>query len=82
LLDFVKGGGGCVGIHSAADSFRGSGAFIDMLGREFLTHPEHHEFNIEIVKKDHYLTTRMPDFSVYDEWMRVIALLTSNAFGI
>ncbi len=67
LLDFVRGGGGFVGIHSAADSFRGSRAFVDMLGGEFLYHPEHHEFKIEIACKDHYLTTRMPDFSIFDE---------------
>ena len=67
LLDFVKKGGGFVGIHSAADSFRGSRAYVDMLNGEFLTHPEHHEFNINIVEKGHYLTVRMPDFAVYDE---------------
>src|ERR1700693_5842208 len=31
LLDFVRNGGGFVGIHSAADSFRGSRAYVDML---------------------------------------------------
>ena len=67
LLRFVKGGGGLVGIHSAADSFRGSRAYLDLLGCEFLTHPEHHEFKVEVVKKDHYMTTRVPDFSIYDE---------------
>jgi scyllo-inositol 2-dehydrogenase (NADP+) len=67
LLEFVRRGGGFVGIHAAADCFRGSRAYIDMLGSEFVHHPEHHEFKVEIVRKDHYLTTRMPDFSVYDE---------------
>ena len=67
LLNFVRGGGGFVGIHSAADSFRGSRAYIDMLNGEFLIHPENQEFEVSIVKKDHYLTVRMPDFSIYDE---------------
>ena len=67
LLNFVKSGGGFVGIHAAADSFRGSAAFVDMLNGEFLTHPEHHEFNITIADKGHYITTRVPDFAVYDE---------------
>jgi scyllo-inositol 2-dehydrogenase (NADP+) len=67
LLDFIRNGGGFVGIHSAADSFRGSRAFVDMLNGEFLTHPEHHEFKLTIADKNHYLTTRMPDFYVYDE---------------
>jgi scyllo-inositol 2-dehydrogenase (NADP+) len=67
LLDFVRNGGGFVGIHSATDSFRGSRAFVEMINGEFLHHPEHHEFNINIVDKTHYLTTRMPDWSVFDE---------------
>lgn len=67
LLSFVRAGGGFVGIHSAADTFRGNPAFTDLLGGEFLHHPEHHEFKVEIAKKDHYITTRVPDFSVYDE---------------
>ncbi|MHB1294845.1 MAG: ThuA domain-containing protein [Anaerolineae bacterium] len=67
LLRFVRNGGGFVGIHSATDSFRGSRAYVEMLDGEFLTHPHHHEFSINIANHDHYLTTRMPDWSVYDE---------------
>ena len=67
LLQFVRNGGGFVGIHSATDSFRGSRAYVEMLNGEFLTHPEHHEFKVTITPNSHYLTTRMPDFNVYDE---------------
>ena len=67
LLDFVRNGGGFVGIHSATDSFRGSSAYVDMIGGEFLTHPPHHEFQVFIADREHYLTVRMPDFSIYDE---------------
>ncbi len=61
LLEFVKKGGGFVGIHSAADSFRGSRAYVEMLGGEFDTHPHQHEFPVNIIDKSHYLTVRMPD---------------------
>jgi scyllo-inositol 2-dehydrogenase (NADP+) len=67
LMQFVRNGGGFVGIHSATDSFRGSHAYIEMLNGEFLTHPENHEFKVTITPTQHYLTVRMPDFSVYDE---------------
>lgn len=67
LLSFVRNGGGFVGIHSATDSFRGSKAYVEMLNGEFLTHPEPHEFKVIINDHNHYLTTRMPDFSIYDE---------------
>ena len=56
-----------MGIHSAADSFGGNRAYIDMLNGEFVHHPEHHEFTVSIADQDHYLTVRMPDFAVYDE---------------
>ncbi|HOL21472.1 MAG TPA: ThuA domain-containing protein [bacterium] len=68
LLQFVRNGGGFVGIHSATDSFRGSRRYIEMINGEFLTHPEHHEFSVSVVDKQHYITVRMPDsFSLYDE---------------
>ena len=46
LVQFVKAGGGFVGLHSAADSFRGSRPYLDMLNGEFLNHPAHHEFAV------------------------------------
>lgn len=67
LMQFVRNGGGFVGIHSATDSFRGSRAYVEMLNGEFQWHPEHHEFNVKIIDKGHYLTQRMPDFAVFDE---------------
>jgi scyllo-inositol 2-dehydrogenase (NADP+) len=74
LLDFVRGGGGFVGIHSATDSFRGSRAYVEMLNGEFLHHPEHHEFKVAVKQaanghagEGQDLIARMGDFSVYDE---------------
>ncbi|MHB9023557.1 MAG: ThuA domain-containing protein [Armatimonadota bacterium] len=67
LLDFVRNGGGFVGVHSAADTFSNNPKFVEMMNGVFLYHPEHHTFDLRVVKKDHYLTTRVPDFTVYDE---------------
>ncbi|MCS7060796.1 MAG: ThuA domain-containing protein, partial [Anaerolineae bacterium] len=67
LLDFVRNGGGFVGVHGAAASFRHNRAYIDMLNGAFDSHPAPHEFQITIADRNHYLTTRVPDFSVYDE---------------
>lgn len=67
LLKFVKNGGGFVGIHSAADTFRDSRAYVEMLNGKFLLHPAHYEFKLSAVDKSHYVTARMPDFSVFDE---------------
>lgn len=67
LLEFVEQGGGLVGIHSAADSFRESRRYIEMLGAEFRTHPRIQPIDVRIADRDHYLTVRMPDFRVEDE---------------
>jgi hypothetical protein len=58
LLGFVRGGGGLVGVHSAADSFRDNRAYIEMLNAEFLAHPHFHEFPVSIVDRNHYLAIR------------------------
>src|SRR5262245_13569138 len=39
LLHFVRGGGGLVGIHCAADTMKWSREFVEMLGGKFQTHP-------------------------------------------
>lgn len=67
LLDFVRGGGGLVGVHSAVASFRGNRAWIELLNGEFDHHPPPHEFKVAISDKSHYLTARMPDFTAHDE---------------
>lgn len=67
LLGFIKGGGGFVGVHCAADSFRGSRAYVDMIGGEFRTHPEFGDMNVKVVDNGHYITTRIKDFTIPDE---------------
>jgi len=67
LISFVRNGGGLVGIHSAADSFRGSQAYLDLLGCEFETHPPQIKVPVQISQAPHYITTRVPDFEVEDE---------------
>lgn len=87
LFGFVKNGGGYVALHSAADSFRGNRAYVEMIDGEFLTHPEQHEFSVNIKDHDHYITTRMPDFPVFDELYHLqnhdpskVALLASTPY--
>jgi scyllo-inositol 2-dehydrogenase (NADP+) len=68
LLDFVRGGGGFVGLHSATDTFRNSRAFLEMLGGEFLVHPPgHFEFPMNVVDTEHYITARVPNFSLCED---------------
>lgn len=80
-LEFVRNGGGYLGVHCAADltsvESPDSDGTIDhldepypelrsLLGGHFLGHPEQSEFGVEIVA-DHPVTAGVDSFRVYDE---------------
>lgn len=67
LLSFVSSGGGFIGLHSAADSFRDSPEYLDLLGGVFRNHPSHQTFHIEVADKNHPITKGISDFDIYDE---------------
>jgi scyllo-inositol 2-dehydrogenase (NADP+) len=67
LVNFVKGGGGLLAVHSAATSFSGSAAYANLLNARFLTHPEFLDVPVQVIDRNHYLTARLPDFTVPDE---------------
>ena len=67
LLQFVLNGGGVVGVHSALASFRQSRPYVEMMGGEFVRHPEWYTFTVSLVDREHYITTRVPDFTIGDE---------------
>lgn len=67
LLGFVAGGGGFVGIHCAADSFKENHEYISMLGGRFITHPPHQELSITVVDHEHPITKGISDFKIQDE---------------
>lgn len=67
LMVFIENGGGFVGVHSAADSFRGSRAYVEMLGGEFLTHPPFGTYKVSVIDREHYITARMRDYVIEDE---------------
>jgi scyllo-inositol 2-dehydrogenase (NADP+) len=73
LRSFIAAGGGCVGIHSAADSFRNNAEYVELIGSHFVHHPPQHEFQVKISTRDHYLTARVPDFAIYDEMYHLAA---------
>jgi predicted dehydrogenase len=67
LVNFVKNGGAVVGVHSSAASFAGSRAYVDMMNGTFLTHPESFDVPVQIIDRSHYLSARLPDYTVPDE---------------
>ncbi len=68
LLEFARGGGGCVLLHCAAGCFRGSrfDAYVDLLGAQFKSHGQG-IFRAEIVEPEHPLMKHWEGFECWDE---------------
>src|SRR5207237_10806771 len=49
LLDFVRSGGGFLGVHSATDTFYTWPDYLDLVGGYFNGHPWHQAVTIELV---------------------------------
>jgi type 1 glutamine amidotransferase len=56
LLDFVRGGGGVVGLHAATDGFFEWPDFGAMMGAYFVNHPWNEEVTLLIEEPDHPIT--------------------------
>ena len=69
LLEFVKAGGGFLGIHCATASFRSSDGYMEMVGSEFANHGPVTEFAVEITADADDIVPRVrKQFSVTDEF--------------
>jgi len=67
LLNHIASGKGYVGVHSAADSFRGCPEYRAMVGGHFVTHPRYREYQVSIVDSEHPITEGLDEFTVTDE---------------
>lgn len=67
LLNHIASGKGYVGVHSAADSFRGCPEYRAMVGGHFVTHPRYREYQVSIVDSEHAITEGLDEFTVTDE---------------
>ena len=72
LLEWVASGKGYVGIHSAADSFRGCPEYRAMVGGYFVTHPSYRQYQVMITDPEHEITADLiegepKEFNVTDE---------------
>ena len=67
LLNHIASGKGYVGVHSAADSFRGCPEYRAMVGGYFVTHPRYRDYQVNIVDEAHPITKGIVEFMVTDE---------------
>jgi uncharacterized protein len=60
LLAFVRGGGGLVGLHCAADSFPGWAGWDDLLRGRFERHPPFGDIVVAVCDKSHPVVAGLP----------------------
>lgn len=61
FMNYIRNGGGFVGIHSASGSERQWPWFWAMLGGKFVRHPKFQKFNIKVIDKAHSATNFLGD---------------------
>jgi glucose/arabinose dehydrogenase len=67
--NFIRGGGGFVGVHSAADTEYGWAWYGQLLGAHFASHPPVRQATIEVADHAHASTAHLPDRWIRsDEW--------------
>ncbi|HZL99091.1 MAG TPA: ThuA domain-containing protein [Planctomycetota bacterium] len=82
LLAFVRGGGGFVGLHCAADSHPGWAEYTAMLGGRFESHPPYGEVTVQLTPaaERHPVTRGLPDrWSLKDEFYHLTDLQLGDA---
>ncbi len=67
--DYIKAGGGFVGIHAASDTEYGWPWYNKLVGAYFLSHPKQQKAVINVVDKSHQATSFLPEkWERTDEW--------------
>ncbi|MBO3769028.1 MAG: ThuA domain-containing protein [Candidatus Brockarchaeota archaeon] len=68
LINFVKNGGGFIGVHNAADTFHQFQDYGEMLGGYFKAHPWTQEVVVKVEDNTHPATRHLPEkFRVKEE---------------
>ncbi|MFP5285580.1 MAG: ThuA domain-containing protein, partial [Thermoanaerobaculia bacterium] len=69
FMTYIRGGGGFVGIHAAADTEYGWPWYGGLVGAYFASHPAPAQARIRVEKRNHPSTRTLPDpWSRFDEW--------------
>ena len=71
FVDWVAGGKGFLGSHSASDTYHESPAYLAMLGGEFVTHGAIVDAEVRVAEPSNPAVAHMaPTFRMADEWYR------------
>lgn len=67
LLGGIVGGKGFIAVHSAADSFKQTPGYINMVGGKFLTHPRPQPLTFNVKNSAHPVMEGISDFEMEEE---------------
>ena len=67
LVNYVKRGGGFVGVHGAAVFRHDYELYPELLGGMFIKHPKMCEFTVKVENRSHPITQGVSDYSILDE---------------
>lgn len=68
LVDFVRRGGGFIGVHCATDTLYKHAGYGEMIGGRFDGHPWHEEVSVRVEDRRHPATWNLgPSFAITDE---------------
>lgn len=67
LAGYVAAGGGFIGVHSAADSFRESPGYRALVGGYFVEHPPYRRYQVRLVPGHEITDGKTADYFVEDE---------------
>ncbi len=67
-LNFVRNGGGWVGIHSATETFQSNPEYVRMVGASFVRHEPYRKMSILRIEGDHPILQGIKNFDIMDEF--------------
>ena len=67
LVNFVRNGGGLLGLHSATVTFTDCPAYMELIGARFTDHSPIMDFAVRITDPDNPVVARCDDFRITDE---------------
>ncbi len=67
-LDFVRNGGGWVGVHSASETFMDNPEYVGMVGASFVSHEPYRTMRIWRIEGEHPILKGIENFELPDEF--------------
>jgi ubiquinone/menaquinone biosynthesis C-methylase UbiE/type 1 glutamine amidotransferase len=67
IADFVKGGGGFLGLHNCTGIYPPDGPYYEVLAGQYHSHSPIEVFDVEVADPDHPITRGVTNYRIHDE---------------